>query len=175
MPKKSTTKEFVAKAKAIHGKRYKYHKTRYVNNKTDVIITCPKHGDFVQLPKNHLQYKGCPNCANSKSELLIANFLIKNSIEFETQARFERCRHKNPLPFDFYLPNKKMLIEFDGEQHFVPLKHFGGLERLKMTRKVDGIKTEFAKKNDFKLIRLDYRMNFSEIENKLKEKILWVS
>jgi len=172
MPRRSTLTEFIANAKAIHGDRYKYDKTHYVNAKTNIIITCPKHGDFMQLPSNHLGYKGCPNCSNSKSEILISNFLTKNGIKFQTQMRFEGCRNIKPLPFDFYLPNKNMLIEFDGEQHFVPLKHFGGSEAFKTIQENDSIKTNYSKERNLELLRLDYRMKFHEIENKLSRKLL---
>jgi len=59
---KSTIEYFVEKAKKIHGDRYNYDKVVYVNNKTKVIITCPKHGDFLQTPSDHMR-GGCLKCA----------------------------------------------------------------------------------------------------------------
>lgn len=51
--KRLTTEEFVRRSKLIHGERYIYDKTVYVNQKTPVIITCKKHGDFQQIAGNH--------------------------------------------------------------------------------------------------------------------------
>ena len=34
----------------------------YTNSKTPIIIICPKHGEFVQIPNSHLQGRGCPKC-----------------------------------------------------------------------------------------------------------------
>lgn len=69
MPSKSTTEEFIEKAKKIH-KNDKvpptYDKVEYVNCRTDVCITCPIHGDYWQKPKQHLEGKGCPICAYEK-------------------------------------------------------------------------------------------------------------
>lgn len=54
---------FVDKAKKIHGDKYDYSKVVYTNNNTPVIIICPEHGEFLQLPTGHLSQKqGCPVC-----------------------------------------------------------------------------------------------------------------
>lgn len=64
--KKSGTDEFVKKAKEIHGDSYGYTKAEYINNRTHVTITCPKHGDFNQTPYKHLSGHGCPACGLDK-------------------------------------------------------------------------------------------------------------
>ena len=57
-----TTDEFVVKAKQVHNSYYTYASTEYINNSTAVWITCPKHGNFLQAPANHLAGKGCVVC-----------------------------------------------------------------------------------------------------------------
>jgi hypothetical protein len=59
----SSTDEFIEKAIEVHGDRYSYEKVVYVNALTKIIITCPKHGDFLQRPSSHLQGMGCNSCA----------------------------------------------------------------------------------------------------------------
>ena len=54
-----TTKEFIEKAKEIHGNKYDYSKVEYVNTLTPVTIVCPEHGVFQQNPKVHLKGCGC--------------------------------------------------------------------------------------------------------------------
>lgn len=66
MSKKLTTKEFIEKARKIHGDKYNYSKVEYVNSKTKVCIICPEHGEFWQTPTAHLNGQGCPKCANIK-------------------------------------------------------------------------------------------------------------
>lgn len=60
---KLTTEEFIKKAREVHGDRYDYSKVEYVNSKTKVRIICSEHGEFLQLPSNHLRSNGCPICA----------------------------------------------------------------------------------------------------------------
>ena len=48
-------KNFINKARLIHDDFYSYDKSKYKRAKTNLIITCPKHGDFDQQPTNHLR------------------------------------------------------------------------------------------------------------------------
>ena len=61
----STTDSFVKAAKKIHGDKYDYSDTLYINNKTKISYVCPKHGKIEQLPQNHLKY-GCRFCSYEK-------------------------------------------------------------------------------------------------------------
>ena len=58
------TQEWIEEAKKIHKNKYDYSKVEYVNNKTDVCIICPEHGEFWQTPNTHLKGSKCPKCAN---------------------------------------------------------------------------------------------------------------
>lgn len=63
MPRRTTQKEFLDRARTVHGGKYSYEKVKYVNNKVDVIITCKIHGDFKQKPDKHVNSKaGCRKC-----------------------------------------------------------------------------------------------------------------
>ena len=62
---KLTTDEFIKKAREIHGDKYDYSKVEYKNYDTKVCIICPKHGEFWQIPRYHLNGKGCPKCAGN--------------------------------------------------------------------------------------------------------------
>jgi len=59
-----TTEEFIGQGKAVHGDRYDYSKTKYVNNSKKVIIICKEHGEFEQVPPSHLRGSNCPVCTN---------------------------------------------------------------------------------------------------------------
>ena len=61
-----TLEEFIEHSRKIHGNKYDYSKVNYINNSIEVIINCPKHGDFPQTPNNHLSGKGCLDCAYEK-------------------------------------------------------------------------------------------------------------
>lgn len=60
-------KELVERARAIHGNKYDYTNFVYINYKTKSSITCPKHGEFTQSPRDHLRGCGCPKCAIEKN------------------------------------------------------------------------------------------------------------
>lgn len=76
---KYDTKIFVEKAKFIHKNKYNYSKTKYVNSRTKVIITCPIHGDFEQLAANHIRGKGCPKCNKGGSPKMTKDEFIKEA------------------------------------------------------------------------------------------------
>jgi hypothetical protein len=61
--RKLTTEEFIAKAKLIHGDKYDYSKSIYINSNTPLTVICPEHGEFYPTPNNHISNKsGCPMC-----------------------------------------------------------------------------------------------------------------
>lgn len=145
--------EFVKRAKAIHGEKYDYSKVQYKNNMTKICINCPEHGDFLQYPVLHLKGYGCKKC-NSISilEKEILNFLEKNKIKYEYQKRFEWLKYKKPLSLDFFLPDYKIAIECQGEQHYKPQPFFGGDKKFIETQKRDKIKEEICNEHGIKII-----------------------
>ena len=60
------TIDFIKKASIVHNGKYDYSKTVYTNPRNKVIITCPKHGDFMVLPYAHLSGNGCRKCYYEK-------------------------------------------------------------------------------------------------------------
>lgn len=57
-----TTEEWIERAKKIHGDKYDYSQTVYVNQRTNVKIICPKHGLFEQKADSHIRGYGCRLC-----------------------------------------------------------------------------------------------------------------
>ena len=156
---------FITDARKVHGGRYDYSKSDYITSKTKTIITCPIHGDFLMKPNCHLNGKGCPDCANSKGEDAIIQFLTKNNIGFIKQATFPGCRSKALLRFDFYLPAHNTCIEFDGYWHFNPFK--GDMEQFSSTKKRDRIKNIYCRENHIPLIRISDLKNIEPTLTKL--------
>ena len=64
--KRLTQEEYIKRCKEAHGDDYDYSKTIYEGNRKDVIVTCKKHGDFVQNAATHLKSYGCPVCSRQK-------------------------------------------------------------------------------------------------------------
>ena len=124
-----------------------------------------RHNDcgfiFKNKPCNILQKAPCPKCKkyNSKGEIAITKILQEHNVSFETQKRFDNL--SNLLSFDFYLPDKQLLIEFQGEQHFHAISHFGGEEKFKKQIENDNKKRDFCKNQNYSLLEIKY----TEIEN----------
>jgi hypothetical protein len=164
--KKLTTSDFIEKAKQIHDK-YDYSSTTYINKRTKLKVICPIHGIFEILPNNFLYGKqtGCPKCTESKGEKQVRELLEKNNILYVKQKSFKDCKNKNPLHFDFYLPKYNCCIEYDGIQHFKPVKYWNGITYFDILKKRDNIKNEYCKINNIHLIRIKYDENINDILN----------
>jgi hypothetical protein len=168
--KKLTIQQFIDQSREVHGKKYDYSISDYNKMSDPVKIICPKHGDFIQTPAAHVRGQGCPICSESTGEKLVSKILDINEINYLKQHKFLDCTNQKEgrgcrkLPFDFYLPEFNLCVEFDGQQHFMPLDVFGGEERFNYQKKLDKIKDEYCKKNGIKLIRIPYTMNKEEIE-----------
>jgi len=149
--------KFIEEASLIHNNLYNYSLSEYVNKDTKIKIICVKHGVFEQTPRNHLKGpNGCPYCSESRGEKLVRDFLIKNDIMFTYQKKFKECKDKSMLPFDFFLPEHNLCIEYNGVQHYKPVSFFGGELGLIGTKKRDFIKSKFCYENNIKLIVIKY-------------------
>ena len=130
--------------------------------------------DWHTPPNSVLHGRGCPICNMSRGEEKIKNFLDSLKISYERQYKFENCKDIKQLPFDFYILHKNMCIEYDGEQHFIPVR-FGKnetelqiMEKFTAQQKRDQIKNEYCEKNNIMLIRIPYT-EYQNIENILNK------
>lgn len=146
--------------KNIHNNKYIYNIKSFTNMSEKLEIFCPEHGSFYQTGFNHKNGHGCPLCKTSIGEKIINKFLLDNNIFFINQYRFEDCRNILPLPFDFYLPEKKICIEYDGKQHFDKNSRYYSKTLIDN----DNIKNLYCKNNNIKLIRIPY-WDFNNIQD----------
>lgn len=100
----------------------------------------------------------CDSCRQKTSSLehKTLNYLNDNNVCFIPQYRFDDCKNKRSLPFDFYLPNKNICIECNGMQHYEEIEYFGGKEGFERRVKNDGIKEIYCEEKGLKLIKLPY-------------------
>ena len=152
--RKITLDMIIKKINNLHGNNFKYDLSNFKNLHTKIKIECKKGHIFNQKISNHLQGKGCPICRESLGERAISNFLEKNNISHIKQKKFKDCKFINQLPFDFYLPDYNLCIEYDGIQHFKPMKMFGGEKEFKKTKIKDDIKNKYCSEHNIKLIRI---------------------
>ena len=149
------------------GLKLKVVSTQYVNNLSELEWECLECGHkYKRSWANHIGngVKICPNCVLKNTSFMaysVCSFLTQNNIEFEREKRFDDCKFKKPLPFDFYLPKHNIFIEVDGKQHFEKIRFGNETEeelesKFQSRKRNDKIKNQYAIANNIKLIRLPY-------------------
>ena len=174
--RKFTEGQWIEKFKKVHGDRYDYSLVKVGKGSGSaykIIIICKKHGEFLQTPNAHLHMSNnCPYCNISKGEDEVEKFLIKNDIPYKREKRFKNCinsKTNKTLPFDFFLPDKNLVIEYHGEQHYKKMggyfeKRAGGLKGRQYR---DEIKKQFCLDEGINYIEISYK-EFDNINNILK-------
>lgn len=89
MRERLNTEEFIKRAKLVHGNKYIYDKSVYSICSEKVIITCPKHGDFLQAPLKHVNHaQGCKACYKESPSDKLSN--IKEFTEKATEIHEDK-------------------------------------------------------------------------------------
>lgn len=136
---------------------------QYIGYNIKILHKCKKDGyEWKISPNNILHGIGCPKCNTSKGENAIKEWIEKMGILYENQKRFLDCKDKKSLPFDFYLPEYNICIEYQGKQHYEPIKYFGGISKFENQIKKDKIKKEYCKNNDILLFEIPYYSDLNE-------------
>lgn len=152
-----TNEEYIEELKTLQlDKVYDFSKINYINAKTPITMICKScNAEFQHSPRSFLNgvVKACPNCNYYIGEKIIEEALKENNVKYIPQFRFTKTEIST-LSFDFYLPDKNITIEYQGEQHFRAIKKWGGEERLKKQQKNDQRKRDFCKKNNIKEIEI---------------------
>ena len=135
----------------------------YINAKTPILHRCKIDGaEWYASPENILAGRGCPQCNESNGERYVRLWLDNNNFKYIREKSFCDCVDKKCLPFDFYLPDYNVVIEYQGQQHYHPVEIFGGEEVFKKQQKHDNIKREYCKNNNIRLLEIPYYKNIEE-------------
>lgn len=111
--------EFMEFLQENYADKYDISNAVYVNNKTKVGLICPKHGAFFLTPNKIMsRHDGCPLCRESKLENAMAHALDGINVCFERQKTFPWLKDKGHMYLDFFIADKNIAIECQGEQHF---------------------------------------------------------
>ena len=108
-----------------------------------------------------LNKSGCPMCTFSKGEQKIARILQQNNIDYYSQYQYNDCCDIHPLRFDYYLPEYNACLEYQGQQHYYPVR-FGSRSveeaniQFQQTVKRDKIKEQYCTDNHINLIQIPY-------------------
>jgi len=161
-------------------------KKLYVKN-----ILCTKHNKPLLFAQDGIAWNnikrdkgGCPTCEPIKSRGNNEVYRVLEKLGYNDYKRektfpgangcygFKGQDYCDLLRYDAYVEKdgKPICIEYDGEQHFFPIPHFGGQEGLDARKELDQRKTEYCENNGIKLIRIPYT-EFNKIESRLKEEV----
>lgn len=165
-----TTESFIQKAIQVHGNKYDYSKVNYIKSQEKVTIICTEHGEFRQRPNDHLQGKGCPKCNQSKGEKFVEQCLIDSNINYISQYKINIDTTINSSGYayiDFYLPTYNAFIEYNGEQHYIPMEYFGGKIKYEHQLLRDEYVRNFCKNNNIKLLEIPYTKKDEDIKKSI--------
>lgn len=176
-----TQKDFLEKARKIHGDKYDYSKIQYKHIKHKGIIICLRHGEFEQKLDNHLCGKGCPHCLY-KSEGKVKELLLKYFKDWNIILNkklwdiYKNYDHKRYCDFWLEKDGVKLMVEYDGEQHFSPVS-FGCKDKIKVvknfkhTQLKDKLDSKFCKENNVLLHRIRYDEDKEESIKELRNSL----
>ena len=114
------------------------------------------------LKNGHVLSCGC--LSMSCGELKIKELLEINNINYIQEKTFKSCAFPNTqalAKFDFYIPDKNYIIEYDGIQHFeyrYEENYYGwnNKENYLKTKERDEFKNQWCKDNNIPIIRIPY-------------------
>ena len=113
-------------------------------------------GRYTKVLASNLKSENTQSCGlcgkNSHGNIKIDKILTEANIPFEREKRFDTCKDKTTLPFDFYV-NNKYLIEYDGNYHF---DNSGTRYNTQLAQKHDIMKNTWCLANNISLIRIPY-------------------
>ena len=128
----------------------------YIDDVEPIEFFCEDCQQIFSIPPGKLmQGRGCNLCKASRGELAVRAALIRDECEFVQQYRLDIYY------MDFYLPEFDAFIEYDGEQHFFPVR-FGGSdsktaeERFEKNAARDRKKNEISSSAKQTLLRIPY-------------------
>lgn len=158
---------WVKRCKKKYNDRFDYSQFVYVNNDTKGLVTCKEHHySYMITPWGHLRGAGgCPFCTGSEGEVHIRTWLENHHINFVPQYPIPNenlfCKRQH-LMIDFYLPDYRMFIEMNGEQHY---KYIACFHQDSWTFEDQQIRDEslrqYSKRHNVRLLVIKY----NEIKN----------
>jgi very-short-patch-repair endonuclease len=135
--------------------------TSYVNSGTKMELQCDKQHRFKITPTSIQKMHWCNVCGESSLEREARLFLEFNNIKYSVQYEISQLPRKR---YDFYFEYNgfKILLEIDGDQHFMYKSLFHkSNDGFIYKQHIDRLKTRAAIEFGYQIIRVD----FSQIHN----------
>jgi hypothetical protein len=119
MPAKLTTETFLKRAVAVHGDKYDYSESKYINSTTSLSVVCPDHGAWNVRASNHIHREsGCPACSGRK-KLTLAEFITRSRLVHGYRYDYSKAVYKNAMT-----PLTVTCLDH-GDWQSTPVSHYG--------------------------------------------------
>jgi len=115
---------------------------------TKYHFKCEKGHEFEKAPRDIRSGEWCPYCYNKSETAFYEEILLIIKSEIKRHYKPNWCPSKD---FDFVVENDKILIEYDGEQHFKQVSNWQSPEE---TIQNDKYKEKCANHNGYSMIRI---------------------
>lgn len=166
-----TNEDFVKEVYNLVGNEYTFLDD-YLNNKTELWVRHNRCGYKYQVtPHNFLEGYRCPRCFTKNSshgEYYISQILDNLGINYDLHKHFDWLNYKGHQHLDFYLPDYKLAIEYDGKQHYD--KNDNRYSEIGVLR--DRNKDKLLKIHHIKLLRIPYTISTKkEIEKVIRDEL----
>ena len=143
------------------------------------LFKCPVDGEPFEARVEHVASGKIKTCSEhgkvSSGEAIIKKILDNNNIKYTQQHIFKDCVNPEtnyPLRFDFFLNELNTCLEYNGEQHYVPIDFFGGEKGFISLKKRDKIKLNYCWQHGINLVYFKYDETEKEIEAKIHSILL---
>ena len=147
------SKEYVRKNNINSESEYYYH----IESNNIKFLPLRPDVKYKEDWNGFIDFLGIKTLRKSTGEDRIEDVLKFYGLSYEREKFFASCKNKRRLPFDFYLIELNICIEYDGELHYKSQKHFGGDASLKRIQINDEIKNKWCTNNNIQLIRISYK------------------
>jgi len=157
--------------------KIKYSKKLYSENPTfdseeERKLAVKYYKELVKLPENTTRTEfGFRKIGEGWiSETILFN-LVSNAFPLCTINRNIRPDWLENLELDIFLPEKKIAFEYQGQQHFYPIKAWGGDKAFKKLQERDERKRQLCLQLGITLIEIDYTepLTLNYLTDKIKK------
>lgn len=157
---RKTTEQFIVEAHAVHGDKYDYSRSEYIQARAKIDIVCPQHGLFKQEAWSHLSGVGCPRCGfeatAEKHRLDPMEFLARAKEKFGARFDYSGASYETawspveigcPVHGTFLQTPVTHLVSTYGCPKCANLEKKGNAEALKASNNARKVKTaEFVRR-----------------------------
>ena len=173
---KVTTEDIILRFKKIHNDEYDYSSVNYISMHSPVCIICKEHGEFWQIPHNHLKGQGCPECAkmkrqNNERKIGKEKLINEGTLKFKGKFDYSKVNYINAKT------KVCIICPEHGEFNMQPYEHlksqFGcrkcadkyvAISKINKNRLIFKEKADKIHNNKYKYILSDYSGNSNKIK-----------